>query len=129
MPGWLVEHLRPLRQAQGLIVAREDGQAFKPGFARTAMRQANATCSIKGITPHRLRGTFATLLSEAGVPIQTIQKVMRHKSFATTVGYLEKNIALAAKAQEQISVIAGFARRESGERLQGPPVDSGFPAD
>jgi integrase len=129
MPAWLREHLEPGRRTEGLIVAKPDGQAFAPGFARQAMQQANRACSIKGITPHRLRGTFATLLSEAGVPIQTIQKVMRHKNFATTVGYLEKNIGLAAKAQEQIGQIAGFGRRESGAHLGIAPANTGAAND
>jgi integrase len=123
MPAWLRDHLEPPRQVEGLIVAKLSGQAFAPGFARRAMRQANTACSIKGITPHRLRGTFATLLSEAGVPVQTIQKVMRHKSHATTMGYLEKNLDLAARAQDRIGENAGFGRRESGERLSIQPVN------
>jgi integrase len=114
MPAWLVEHLEPLRQAQGLIVVREDGKEFQSGFARQVMRKANSSCSLKGITPHRLRGTFATLLSEAGVPVQTIQRVMRHKSPVTTMGYLEKNLDLAARAQNQIGANTGMMRRESG---------------
>jgi len=108
MPDWLREHLQPRRQVEGLIVTKPNGQAFAPGFARTAMRVANAACAIKGITPHRLRGTFATLLSEAGVPIQTIQQVMRHKHHATTMGYLEKNLDKAVLAQNVIAEKAGF---------------------
>ena len=98
-------------------MTKVDGQEFKSGFARQVMRKANAACAIKGITPHRLRGTFATLLSEAGVPVQTIQRVMRHKSPVTTMGYLEKNLDLAARAAEQIGANVGFMRRESGEQL------------
>lgn len=109
MAGWLREHLEARRQHSGLIVARPDGQAFSAGFARQAIRGANAACTVKGITPHRLRGTFATLLSEAGVPIQTVQKVMRHKSFTTTMGYLEQNLDVAAQAQERISASAGLS--------------------
>ena len=108
MAGWLREHLEKRHQPAGLIVARPDGQAFASGFARQAIRRANDTCAIKGITPHRLRGTFATLMSEAGVPIQTVQRVMRHKSFTTTMGYLEKNLAIAADAQEKLAVAAGL---------------------
>lgn len=108
MPSWLVEHLEPLRQAQGLIVVRENGKEFQSGFARQVMCKANSSCSLRGITPHRLRGTFATLLSEAGVPVQTIQRVMRHKSHATTMGYLEKNLDLAVKAQSEIGKRAGL---------------------
>lgn len=114
MPSWLVDHLAPLRRDEGLIACRKDGSAFPAGFARTAMRIANATCSTRGITPHRLRGTFATLLSEAGVPIQTIQRVMRHKNHLTTMGYLEKNLETAALAQNEIGRKIGFERRESG---------------
>ena len=106
MAGWLREHLKVRCQPAGLIVAKPDGKAFASGFARQAIRRANDTCAIKGITPHRLRGTFATLMSEAGVPIQTVQRVMRHKSFTTTMGYLEKNLDIAVQAQERISQIA-----------------------
>jgi len=109
MATWLREHLEGRRQPAGLIVAKPDGQAFASGFARQAIRRANDACAVKGITPHRLRGTFATLMSEAGVPIQTVQRVMRHKSFTTTMGYLEKNLDIAALAQERISAIAGLS--------------------
>lgn len=108
MAGWLCEHLQEKRQPAGLIVTKPDGQAFGSGFARQAIRRANDSCTIKGITPHRLRGTFATLMSETGVPIQTVQRVMRHKSFTTTMGYLEKNLDVAAQAQERIGRLAGF---------------------
>jgi integrase/recombinase XerC len=108
MADWLIECLEARRQLSGLIVARPDGQAFASGFARQAIRRANDACAIKGITPHRLRGTFATLMSEAGVPIQTVQRVMRHKSFITTMGYLEKNLNLAFDAQAKISLLAGL---------------------
>ncbi|HEY0062486.1 MAG TPA: tyrosine-type recombinase/integrase [Telluria sp.] len=124
MAGWLIDYLQPMSQAAGLIACQADGSAFPEGFAKRAIKAANATCKTKGITPHRLRGTFATLLSEAGVPIQTIQKVMRHKSFITTMGYLEKNLDTAAQAQERIGGIIGFKRRESGEGHQTAPINS-----
>jgi len=116
VPRWLLEHLQPMRKAQGLIVTRPNGAQLPAGFARGAMKAANSSCSIKGITPHRLRGTFATLLSEDGVPIQTIQKVLRHKHPMTTMAYLEKNLDTAALAQDRIGDKIGFVRRESGER-------------
>jgi integrase/recombinase XerC len=88
------------------------GQAEWPSLrlriARQAIRQANDTCANKSSMPHRLRGTFATLMSEAGVPIQTVQRVMRHKNFTTTMGYLEKIFDVAVHVQERISVTAGL---------------------
>jgi integrase len=115
IPSWLLEHLAPMRADHGLIAPRAHGAQLAAGFARRAMHAANSACSIKGITPHRLRGTFATLLSESGVPIQTIQKVLRHKHPMTTMAYLEKNLDTAALAQNSIGEKMGFVRRESGE--------------
>lgn len=122
MPAWLTAHLARHRKASGLIAPRANGSTFPAGFARKAMGVANAACAVEGITPHRLRGTFATLLSEAGVPIQTIQKVMRHKSPLTTMGYLEKNLDKAFEAQQQIGQKTGLERRESGAAHQSEPV-------
>lgn len=105
---WLRKHLEASRQPDGLIVPRLDGRSFASSFARQAIRRANYRCAVKGITPHRLLGTFASLLSETGVPIQTVQRIMRHKSYTTTMGYLEKNLDIAAQAQERISSVAGL---------------------
>lgn len=38
------------------------------------------------------------LLSKVAVPIQKVQKVMRHKSFTTTMGYLKQNLDVSAQA-------------------------------
>lgn len=128
LPDWLADHLAPNRKAEGLIAAKRNGRQHPAGFARTAMIQANAACATKGITPHRLRGTFATMLSEAGVPIQTIQKVMRHKSAMTTMAYLEKDLDTAVTAQHDIAEKIGFStRRESGERQASNPHESSLP--
>lgn len=114
MADWLVAYLQPLRKREGLIACKQDGTPFPDGFARTAIQHANAACELKGITPHRLRGTFATLLSESGVPIQSIQKAMRHKVFTTTMAYLEQNMSTVAVASNAIGEKVGFNRRESG---------------
>lgn len=126
MADWLVEHLEMVgRQPEGLIAPREDGKQHPEGFARSTMQVANARCMTKGITPHRLRGTFATMLSEAGVPIQTIQKVMRHKSPMTTMAYLEKNLDSAVSAQALIAAKVGFSRQTIGEQQGAQPLTTG----
>ena len=125
MPTWLVDYLQARRQSEGLITARKDGSQQPPGFARRPIATANAHCKTKGITPHRLRGSFATLLSESGVPIQTIQKVLRHKSPLTTMAYLEKNLDTAVQAQGSIAKKMGFTpRRESGEDHPANPHET-----
>lgn len=121
LPDWLADYLAPNRRESGLIAARRDGTPFPAGFARTAMRAANATCATKGITPHRLRGTFATLLSESGAPLQDVQAALRHKHPMTTVGYLETNMGRVSQAQKVISSKIDFTRRETGEERATPP--------
>lgn len=108
MPGWMIERLGSARKKDGLIVARRGGQQLPSGYSRHAIGAANAACGIEGITAHRLRGTFATLLSEEGAPIQTIQAIMRHKNVSTTMAYLEVNLDTAARAQDRIGERIGF---------------------
>jgi integrase len=115
LPQWLLDHLTPRRQSEGLIAPRADGTQLPAGFARSTMVIANMKCRTKGITPHRLRGSFATLLSENGANIQTIQAVMRHKSHTTTMTYLEKDMSKVSAAQSKIAGKIGFAGRENGE--------------
>lgn len=117
LPAWLLEHLQPLRQQEGLIAPRADGTQLASGFARGPMQQANKKCSTMGITPHRLRGSFATLLSENGATIQTIQAVMRHKSHITTMGYLEKDMSRVTAAQSTLTEKLGLMRQEKGKEL------------
>ena len=108
VPAWLIDYLRPFRQPAGLMVVRPDGRPFARGFTRASIKAANARIGIGEITPHRLRGTFATLLSENGAPVQVIQRVMRHKSPLTTIGYLEADLTHAARAQARIAEQCGF---------------------
>lgn len=108
MPAWLVDYLTPMWKASGLIVASRRGRQFSSGFASRAIRAANATAGVDGLTPHRLRGTFATTLSEAGVPVQAIQRVMRHKSVLTTIGYLEVDMDRVVRAQHEVAQRMGL---------------------
>jgi integrase len=108
LPHWLIDYLSSIRKATGHVVVAARRQPFGPGFARRAIEAANAACEIDGLTPHRLRGTFATLLSEEGVPVQTIQRVLRHKDVRTTMHYLEENLDTAARAQQRIASLAGL---------------------
>jgi integrase/recombinase XerD len=43
----------------------------------------------KVVTPHRLRASVATILLDAGMPLDQLQKFLRHKRIATTQIYAE----------------------------------------
>jgi integrase/recombinase XerD len=44
------------------------------------------------VTPHRLRASVATLLLDAGMPIDQVQKFLRHKHLSTTQLYAETSL-------------------------------------
>ena len=115
VPGWLVEHLALIRRPHGLIVESPRGGTYSPGSTRAMVLAANEACGTPGITPHRLRGTFATLLGSMGVPINDIQMALRHKDVKTTLGYCENDMGRVAIAQEEISRKMGMPRRENGD--------------
>lgn len=69
---------------------------LKPGKPRThdyttkyIKRALEATELSSRITNHRLRASFANMLNKRGVPLPTIQKLMRHSRIETTMIYLE----------------------------------------
>lgn len=110
VPPWLMEYLRALPRHAGaeFIALSKKGRRHRSGYARQQMLRANRAVDTPGITPHRLRGTFATDLAEQGLPANVVQKLMRHKSITTTMGYLEDNMDLAVKAQEAIAQRKGM---------------------
>lgn len=119
VPEWLFEYLVPLRQPSGLMIARADGRPRPAGFTRKAMLKANRAVGAPHITPHRLRGTFATLLSEEGVPVQDIQRALRHKMITTTAAYLETNLDRIAHGQACVAEKIGLGLLATGS---GAPV-------
>jgi hypothetical protein len=88
------------------------------------MSKANREHGIVGLTPHRLRGTYATLLSEAGVPIHDIQRALGHKSIMTTAGYLEVNMDRVAQAQIIIGQRMNLPRRKYGAPEASNPQEA-----
>jgi integrase/recombinase XerC len=108
VPPWLIEYLRPLCGSTGLIVSRPDGRPCAPGFTRRAMLAANQATGIGHVTAHRIRATYATTLSEAGLPIQTVQLLLRHASPLTSMRYLEINLQQAIDVQAVIAQKAGL---------------------
>jgi integrase/recombinase XerC len=113
MPSWLQHYLRPFCRPSGLIVTKPDGKPYTRGYTRRAMLHANAQCGAGHITAHRLRGTYATRLSEAGAPIASVQRAMRHKSPITTMSYLEPDLHFIARSQERMAKEFGFDNESS----------------
>jgi integrase len=111
---WLLEQLRPMAKLTGPIVPMRPGHRITENRVAYAMSKANRVAGVLHLTPHRLRGTYATWLAEKGVPIQDIQRALGHKDSRTTMRYLEVSLERIAAAQDSIGDWLGFAGQDVG---------------
>ncbi|MCL5883863.1 MAG: site-specific integrase, partial [Deltaproteobacteria bacterium] len=112
--GWLREHLERRRVPEGLIVVSPSGGRYCAGATRDLVAKASRSIGMAGLTPHRLRGGFASMLAEEGMSVPDIQDLMRHKDARTTMGYIERNLDRAVGALDRIAHRMGMGR-ENGE--------------
>lgn len=63
-----------------------------------AIKKIGSRCNMSDIHVHGIRAYFATNLSIHGIPAETIQLLMGHESYSTTVRYYCKPNQLVAKA-------------------------------
>lgn len=119
IPGWLFDYLKGLPNRRGWVCPRGDGRPYAEGRLREAMKQVNRATKMPNLTPHRLRGTYATALLEAGVPLPDVQQALRHKDIKTTLAYTETDMRRVARGQDEIAARSKMIRRESGEPRPG----------
>jgi site-specific recombinase XerD len=83
--------------------------------ARTRPGTCNVWCttqrggrvSISNVTPHRLRASVATLLLDAGMPLDQVQKFLRHKRITATQIYADTS--LHGMSEHYIQALGGKA--------------------
>lgn len=82
---------RPVNSCDKLFVSFQGGQIHSNNLSQTLKRIAkNANIPFwHDISNHWLRAAFATLQSEAGTPVATIQAAMGHASLSTTSVYIK----------------------------------------
>lgn len=114
LPKWLVAYMKKLPEhpPSGFIFAAEDGIPHRPGYTRKPIERAGKVVGIAHLAPHRLRATFATLHADAGTPLTHVQKMCRHKTITTTMGYIENASDSLHAAQEAVAKKIGFVKRE-----------------
>jgi integrase len=81
-----IEILKKRQQNKGeTVLARLDGTAIQS--VKKSFKRAITEANLPGVRIHDLRHTCAAWLVQAGVPIRTVQEVLRHKDIATTLIY------------------------------------------
>jgi len=67
----------------------------------------------KGITPHKLRHTFAAHLIRNNVDIRTVQKLLGHSELETTAKYLHSDTKTKQAAVEKLTNLFGVVQAGS----------------
>ncbi|GAA3935695.1 hypothetical protein GCM10023085_16440 [Actinomadura viridis] len=85
----LLEPLLAGRAPHEPLLQREDGRPFDRWRLTTALRRTARAAGVDptGLTPHVLRATAATLLLDAGTPVELVQALLGHASPVTTKRY------------------------------------------
>jgi site-specific recombinase XerD len=85
----LREYYRACRPASWLFPSSQaDAPLSDATVQKACKRAARAAAMVKRVTPHTLRHSYATHLLESGVDLLTIQRLLGHRSFSTTLVYL-----------------------------------------
>jgi integrase/recombinase XerD len=95
IPPALAQELRThlAGRRSGYLFESNRADKYTPRYIQLIVRDAAKRAGIaKQVTPHRLRASVATLLLDAGMPLDQVQKFLRHKRIATTQIYAETSV-------------------------------------
>jgi integrase len=110
VPRWLqkpLEKSKP-KPCMGLIMPGEDGSPHVGQFTKKVLNLVGRQLGLTGLTPHRLRATFATNHARAGTDIRKIQVWLDHANIETTMLYIEYVDEGSHAAQDRVEELMGF---------------------
>ncbi len=110
VPKWLLPHLATMvgDRTEGYLLTGARAEIPAQLLTYKWIVKVRVLLGWPWLTPHEIRGAYATLLSEEGVPPKVIQELMRHKSFKTTLGYIRTDHSQARAALARIGAAAGL---------------------
>lgn len=97
-------HLKGRRA--GYVFESNRSNRYTTRYVQRLVHDATRRAGIdKHVTPHRLRASVATILLDAGMPLDQVQKFLRHKRITTTQIYAETS--LHGMSENYIRALAG----------------------
>jgi len=99
---------RPSIQSWRLFV-NSRGQPIQGHVINAALDEVleKAGLAGQGITPHKLRHTFATQLIHKGVDVRTVQELLGHADLGTTARYLHSDVRTKLAAVGRLTGLLG----------------------
>jgi len=101
------------------LLCHPTGQEVSYRWVQKQVRQWGEEAGVAGVSPHRLRHTFATRLINLGVPITTLQRLLGHRDLGTTQRYAQVMDVTAERQYHQ-----AMAQIESGLWLAPVPLST-----
>jgi site-specific recombinase XerD len=71
------------------LLYHPSGRPVSYRWVQEKVRQWGEAAGVAGVSPHRLRHTFATQLINLGVPVTTLQRLLGHRDLGTTQRYAQ----------------------------------------
>jgi len=115
LQAWLA--IRPASPHQAIFL-NERGQPLSGSGIQWRLRGYGQQLGFK-VRPHQLRHTFARQVTEAGMPLASLSRLLGHSQLSTTQIYTAGADPHLARAYQQ--AMAQIQARVSGQPPSGPP--------
>ncbi|HUW14409.1 MAG TPA: tyrosine-type recombinase/integrase [Anaerolineae bacterium] len=96
-------------KSRHLFVSTSGGHAIQGRIVNRILNRIlrRAGLQDQGITPHKLRHTFATHLIRSGADIRTVQELLGHADIQTTARYLHSDTRTKLSAVDRLNGLLG----------------------
>jgi site-specific recombinase XerD len=98
-----------------LFISSVTGESLTGGGVYKVIRPLLKRAGLdgQGITPHKLRHTFATHLVRNGVDVKTVQELLGHSDLGTTAKYLHSDGQAKQAAVARLNGLLGINKEDS----------------